>query len=64
MSLSPMSHAEFEKWPCRPVDLRGQGPLAAEWHAINLYFELHGDLRAGYSQNTTLLSRVKNTIMF
>ena len=27
MSLSPMSHVEFKKCPCRPVDFRGQGPL-------------------------------------
>ena len=27
MSLSPMSHVEFKKRPCRPVDFRGQGPL-------------------------------------
>ena len=26
MSLSPMSHVEFKKVPCRPVDFRGQGP--------------------------------------
>ena len=26
MSLSPMSYLEFKKWPCRPVDFRGQGP--------------------------------------
>ena len=26
MSLSPMSHVEFKKWSCRPVDFRGQGP--------------------------------------
>ena len=23
MSLSPMSHVEFKKWPCYPVDSRG-----------------------------------------
>ena len=27
MSLSPMSHVEFKKVPCRPVDFRGQGPF-------------------------------------
>ena len=27
MSLSPMSHVEFKKCPCRPVDFRGQGPF-------------------------------------
>ena len=27
MSLSPMSHVEFKKCPCRPVDFRGQRPL-------------------------------------
>ena len=21
-----MSHVDFKKWPCRPVDFRGQGP--------------------------------------
>ena len=25
MSLGPMSHVEFKKCPCRPVDFRGQG---------------------------------------
>ena len=25
MSLSPMSHAEFKKWLCRPDEFRGQG---------------------------------------
>ena len=25
MSLNPMSHVEFEKYPCRPVSFRGQG---------------------------------------
>ena len=27
MSLSPMSHVEFKKSSCRPVDFRGQGQL-------------------------------------
>ena len=27
MLLSPISHVEFKKWPCRPVDFRGQGPF-------------------------------------
>ena len=26
MFLSSMSHVEFKKCPCRPVDFRGQGP--------------------------------------
>ena len=26
MSLSPMSHVEFKKYQCRPVNFRGQGP--------------------------------------
>ena len=26
MSLSPMSHVECKKCPCRPVNFRGQGP--------------------------------------
>ena len=30
MSLSPMSHVEFKKWPCHPVDFRGQGPSYSE----------------------------------
>ena len=30
MSLSPMSHVKFKKWPCRPVDFRGQGPWARQ----------------------------------
>ena len=21
-----MSHVDFKKWPCRPVDIKGQGP--------------------------------------
>ena len=28
MSLSPMSHVEFKKCPCRPVDFRDQWPLS------------------------------------
>ena len=27
MSLSPMSHVEFKKVPCRTVDFGGQGPF-------------------------------------
>ena len=27
MSLSPMSHVDFKKWPCRRVEFRGQGPF-------------------------------------
>ena len=30
MSLGSMLHVNFEKWPCRRVDLRGQGPLECE----------------------------------
>ena len=30
MSLSPMSHVEFKKWPCRPVDFRGQWPCTCQ----------------------------------
>ena len=26
MLISPMLHVKFMKWPCRPVDFRGQGP--------------------------------------
>ena len=26
MSVSSMSHVEFKKWPCRPVEFRGLGP--------------------------------------
>ena len=26
MSLGFMSHVDFQKRPCRPVDFRGQGP--------------------------------------
>ena len=26
MSISSLSHVEFEKWPCRPVEFRGQWP--------------------------------------
>ena len=27
MSIGSMSHVDFKKWPCRPVDFKGQGPL-------------------------------------
>ena len=27
MSIGFMSHVNFKKWPCRPVDFKGQGPL-------------------------------------
>ena len=26
MSIGFMSHVDFEKWPCRPVEFKGQGP--------------------------------------
>ena len=26
MSMGFMSHVDFWKWPCRPVDFKGQGP--------------------------------------
>ena len=26
MSISSMSHVDFKKWPCRPVEFKGQGP--------------------------------------
>ena len=26
MSLGPMLHVDFKKWPCRPVKFKGQGP--------------------------------------
>ena len=26
MSIGSMSHVEFKKWPCRPVEFKGQGP--------------------------------------
>ena len=25
--MSSMSHVEFKKWQCHPVDFRGQGPF-------------------------------------
>ena len=31
MSLSPMSHVEFKKCPCRRVEFRGQGPYIYIW---------------------------------
>ena len=34
MSLSPMSHVELKKWPCHPVDFRGQGPYLL-WEALS-----------------------------
>ena len=27
MSIIPMLHVEFKKWPCRPVNFRGQVPF-------------------------------------
>ena len=26
MSIGSMSHVDFKKWPCHPVDFRGLGP--------------------------------------
>ena len=26
LSIGPMSHVDFKKWPCRHVELRGQRP--------------------------------------
>ena len=26
MSIGSMSHVDFKKWPCRPVESKGQGP--------------------------------------
>ena len=26
MSIGFMSHVDFKKWPCRPVNFKGQGP--------------------------------------
>ena len=26
MSKGSMSHVDFKKWPCRPVEFKGQGP--------------------------------------
>ena len=28
-----MSHVDFKKWPCRPVEFRGQGPSYYTDHA-------------------------------
>ena len=30
MSLGSMSHVDFKKGPCRPVEFRGQGPYFKE----------------------------------
>ena len=27
LSIGPMPHVDFKKWPCRRVKFRGQGPL-------------------------------------
>ena len=31
MSISSMSHGDFKKWPCRPVNLRGLGPFTGTY---------------------------------
>ena len=30
MSVSSMSHVDFRKWPCRPVECKGQWSLRAQ----------------------------------
>ena len=30
VSISLMSSVNFKKWPCRPVELKGQGPLLVQ----------------------------------
>ena len=37
MSLGPMSHVEFKKKTCRPVDFRDQGP---SWSVSTMYIVL------------------------
>ena len=32
LSLSPLSHVDFNKCPCRPVVFRGQGPGGVTWY--------------------------------
>ena len=29
MSMGSMSHVDFKKWPCRPVEFKGQGPQSS-----------------------------------
>ena len=30
MSIGFLSHVDFKKWLCRPVDFKGQGPTAVQ----------------------------------
>ena len=30
MSIGSMSHVEFKKQPCRPVEFKGQGPYSGD----------------------------------
>ena len=41
LSLSPMSHVEFRKVSCRPVDFRGQGPF---WRFAHLKVDNNNDV--------------------
>ena len=34
MSISPTSHVDFKKWPCRCVEFRGQGPYIYRLQSI------------------------------
>ena len=37
MSISSMSHVDFKKWPCRPVEFKGQGPSYYPGGRIQFY---------------------------
>ena len=30
MSIGSMSHVDFKKWPCYPVEFKGQGPYLSK----------------------------------
>ena len=59
MSLGPMSHVEFKKRPCRPVDIKGQGPLYSPPSKLLFHFKiLQSFLHYYYSQNHDLFDGV------
>ena len=51
MLISPMSHVDFQRWLCRRVEFRGQGPLTRLVFAPS-------PLKAMTHQPTQLLSQV------
>ena len=36
LSIGPMTHVDFKKWPCRCVEFRGQGPHKCYKQCLNV----------------------------